>query len=133
MAKVGAGAGAEEAEDLVGGTGEEEAEELVGTGAAGGVAVLEVATIAVEAAQWEEVVHPAVVLVDAVGATSVSGRRTSERSTLLSARRKRTGWSPGSKLPKTRNLSSPFVRFFYPTQTVIFTGSSLRSWMGDTW
>ena len=69
--------------------GAEEGEDLVGTGAGGGVAALGV-TIAVEAARWEEVVHPGVVLVDAVGAISVSGRRTSQRPTLLSAGPKRT-------------------------------------------
>lgn len=120
MAKVEAEAGAEEAEDLV------------GTGAGGGVAVLAV-TIAAEAAQWEEVVHPGEVLADAVGAISASGRRTSQRSTLLNAKPKRTRWSPDSKLPKTSHPSFPFVRFFNPIQTAILTVSCLRSWMGDTW
>lgn len=80
-------------------------------GGGGEVAVLEAATAVVEVVQWGEVeVEEVPPVVDVAGATSVSGRRTSERFTLLSSRRKRTGWSPGSRPSKTTLPSSLFVR-----------------------
>lgn len=78
-----------------------EAEVEVGEIEGGGeVPFLEAVTVAVE------VVPP---VVDVAGVTLVSGRRTSERFTLPSSRRKRTRWSPGSRPSKTTLPSSLFV------------------------
>ena len=68
----------------------EEGEEVEETGGGGEAAVLEVAKVVVEVAQWAEVVPPAVALVAVAGVTSVSGRRTSEQFILLDSRRKGT-------------------------------------------
>jgi len=69
---------------------EAEAEEAGETGGGGEAAVLEAVTVAVEVAQWAEVVPPAVALVGAVGVTSVSGRKPSKQFILPDSRRKGT-------------------------------------------
>lgn len=97
------------------------------------VAGLEVATVAAEVVQWVEAVPLVAVLVDVAGVTSASGSKTSKRFTLLSSRKKGTGWSPGSRLPKTTPPNTLFVCFSNLMQTPIFTFSFRRSWMGDNW
>ena len=86
MVKVEAEAEVEEAEEVEA----EEAEGVEETGVGGEAVLLEAATVAAEVAQWAEAVPPVAVPVDVVGATSVSGGRTSEQFTLLSSRQKRT-------------------------------------------
>lgn len=98
----------------------EEVEEIGGGGEAG---VLEVAKAAVEVE-----VPP---VADVAGATSVSGRRTFQQSTLSNSRRKGTEWSPSSRPRKTTRLSSLFVRVFNSVKTLVFTVLFRRSWMGN--
>ena len=113
--------------------------EVVGRAGEGGVAVavaiLGGAKVAVEVGRWVEVAvveDPHVVaLVDVVGATLVSGKRAFERLMILGSRRKGTGWSPGSTLPKTTHPNSLFVRFSNPTHFRVLTTSFRRSWLGD--